>query len=112
LEFTPENFGNTPIWLIEQALFYCNQFQLEDASTAATPVASLGMLVCWLKGVEDPDSAWFNPYQKQIFNTTASHSISEDAATTFLDLATSGDIPSWVGLYVNINLIRAAANHD
>ena len=109
--FSAENFGNTPIWVIEQALFYLNRFELEKASMLATPIASLGMSYCIHKGVKNPDPAWFNPFESKLFKQTASEIVDPRAAKTFLDLAASAKLPSWVGQYVDIQLIRAASTN-
>jgi len=76
----------------------------------ATPIASLGMSYCIHNGVKSPDPAWFNPFERRLFVDSATLVIDRDIAQTFLDLAACAVVPSWVGQYVDIELIRAAAS--
>ncbi|MEH2467850.1 hypothetical protein [Nostoc sp.] len=85
------------------------QQELVDAYQSAAPVASVGMALCFLKGVKNPDSNWFNPYQQKLFAKNARLTISQATAKTFLDLAHQGLLPTWVGPLVDLELIRAAA---
>ncbi|MEH2102569.1 MAG: hypothetical protein V7K76_23020 [Nostoc sp.] len=103
------NFGNQPIWLIEQAVAQMHQTKLVDAYHWAAPIASVGMALCYLKGVKNPDSNWFNPYQQKLFTKNARLTISQATAIIFLDLAQEGLLPTWVGPLVDLELIRAAA---
>lgn len=85
------------------------QKQLIDSYQSAVPIASLGLALCYLKGVKNPDSNWFNPYEQKIMQQSARLSVSQATATTFLDLAAEGLLPTWVGPLVDLELIRSAA---
>jgi hypothetical protein len=85
------------------------QRELVEAYQAAAPIASVGLAMCFLKGVKKPDSHWFNPYQKILFQQNARLTISQTCAQVFLDLAESALLPTWVAPLVDLELIKAAA---
>lgn len=85
------------------------QKQLIDAYQSAAPIASLGLALCYLKGVKNPDSGWFNPYEQKLMQQSARLNVSQATALVFLDLAQEGLLPTWVGPLVDLELIRAAA---
>ncbi|WP_143861608.1 hypothetical protein [Nostoc linckia] len=86
------------------------QRELVEAYHAAAPVASVGMAICFLKGVKDPDPNWFNPYQQKLLSQNATQTIPQPAAQTFLDLARDRLLPTWVAPLVDLDLIKAAAS--
>ncbi|MHC5755554.1 MAG: hypothetical protein ACYTXF_33915 [Nostoc sp.] len=85
------------------------QRELADAYQSAAPIASVGMALCFLKGVKSPDSNWFNPYQQRLLQQNARLTVTQATAKTFLDLAHEGLLPTWIGPLVDLELIRAAA---
>ncbi|MFN6475235.1 hypothetical protein [Nostoc sp. DedQUE07] len=85
------------------------QKEMVDAYQSAAPIASVGMALCFLKGVKAPDSNWFNPYQQRLLQQNARLTVSRSTAKTFLDLAHEGLLPTWIGPLVDLELIRAAA---
>ncbi|HLO85680.1 MAG TPA: hypothetical protein VK203_11840 [Nostocaceae cyanobacterium] len=76
---------------------------------AAAAVSHLGTAMCLLQGIKNPQTSWFNPYEEILFQQTAKQTVDSAAAKTFLQLAQEQILPSWVGIYVDIDLIRAAA---
>lgn len=107
--FSSENFGNCPLILIEQALEQLQERELQAASTAATPIALLGVYLLSAQGVKRPKPEWINPFQRLLDKRQAKQVIPPEAAQTFLALTAENKVPGWVLSFVDIDAIRLTA---
>ncbi|HEY9660444.1 MAG TPA: hypothetical protein V6C65_18480, partial [Allocoleopsis sp.] len=107
--FNPENFGDCPLIIAEQALSAISQRDLELADLHATPVALVGQWFAASKGSKEADPNWFNPFGEFLYRKNARDLIPPQAAQEFLALTKHGKVPSWVLEVVDVKLIRAAA---
>jgi hypothetical protein len=92
--FNHENFGNTPINIIFQALEYGHRFYKEDLHYQELGMATLTSY--FVNANKDPKKgSGVTPSDFFYFKPDSSSDISPDVATTFFSLVKDGVIPDW-----------------
>lgn len=107
--FTKENFGNTPIWIIEQAVAAVRVNRTSNAYLASLAPAVTSYVVAAANGAKRANPDDFNPVAKILKQDCAQKEIPAQAATVFLELARENRIPGWVAQQVDVESIRMAA---
>ena len=104
--FTPENFGNTPINIIFQALEYGHRFYKEDLHYQELGMATLTSY--FVNANKDPKKgSGVTPSDFFYFKPDASSDIDANVATTFFSLIKEQLIPNWAVSLIPIKEMMA-----
>lgn len=100
--FSYENFGDCPVWYIQQALRQLELERLEALHLQALPIAMLGMQMAAANGVKNPTIDMFNPYGKQLRRLQLRETVPLWAARIAQRLIASQDLPGWAASMIRM----------
>ena len=107
--FSPESFGSTPIWMIEQAVAAIRLERISSAYLASLAPSVTSYVVAAANGAKRVNPEDFNPVAKIVKQESAQKEIPPKAAKVFLELSRENRIPGWAAHQVDIEKIRLAA---
>lgn len=95
--------------MIEAALAAIEERDKAIAHEYAVPVSLLGQSMCSLEGVKEAKTAWFNPHETRLKRKQGLQQFGRETAQVLLQLSTDGKLPSWALEFVDVDLLRLAA---